>query len=45
MVFSGNGISYSELKEMDMAEFAEAVEAKMLFNEKISQMKEGEGGG
>lgn len=45
MVFTGNGISYSELKKMDLAEFTEAVEAKLLFKEKIEQMKEGEGGG
>lgn len=41
MVFTGNGISYSELKGMDLAEFAEAVEAKLLFNEKAAQKKEG----
>lgn len=41
MVFSGNGISYTELKSMDLAEFAEAVEAKCFFDEEVRRMKEG----
>lgn len=32
MVYNGNGISYTELKAMDMAEYCEAVEAKFLYN-------------
>ncbi len=43
MVFAGNGISYTELKAMDLAEFAEAVEARIFFNERIKRQKEGEG--
>lgn len=34
MVYSGNGITYSELKGMDLAEYREAVEAKLLYMEK-----------
>ena len=45
MVFTGNGISYTELKEMDLAEFAEAVEAKLFFQEKLKQQKEGKNNG
>lgn len=41
MVFTGNGISYTELREMDLAEFAEAVEARLLFQEKMKKQKEG----
>lgn len=41
MVFTGNGISYTELKKMDLAEFAEAVEARLLFQEKVKRQKEG----
>lgn len=43
MVFTGNGISYTELKTMDLGEFAEAVEAKIFFDEKIKRQKEGGG--
>lgn len=39
MVFSGAGISYTELKNMDLAEFNEAVEAKILFDEEIKKLK------
>ena len=28
MVFAGSGITYSELKEMDLREYREAVEAR-----------------
>lgn len=45
MVFTGKGISYTELKEMDLAEFAEAVEARLIFQEKMKQQKEGVDGG
>ena len=31
MVYSGNGITYSELKGMDLAEHRGAVEAKLLY--------------
>jgi len=31
MVFCGNGISYTELKNMDFAEYSEAVEARLLW--------------
>ena len=34
MVYSGNGITYSELNGMDLAEYREAVEAKLLYMEK-----------
>ncbi len=29
MVFAGSGITYSELKEMDLREYREAVEARL----------------
>jgi len=35
MVYSGAGVSYTEMKQMDLAEFAEAVEAKHLYNAKV----------
>ena len=31
MVFAGSGITYSELKEMDLREYREAVEARLLW--------------
>ena len=32
MVYGGNGLSYQELREMDMADYREAVEARILYN-------------
>lgn len=32
MVYSGAGVGYTELKNMDAAEYREAVEAKVLYN-------------
>lgn len=32
MVYASNGITYAELRSMDMAEYREAVEARILFN-------------
>lgn len=32
MVYAGNGITYTELRAMDMAEYREAVEARILYN-------------
>ena len=37
MIFAGNGISYTELKSMDLAEFHTAVEAKLIFDEEIKK--------
>lgn len=34
MVYSGQGVSYTELKGMDLAEFYEAREAKIQYNER-----------
>ena len=34
MVFCMNGISYTELKEMDLYEFAEAEQARFLWQDK-----------
>lgn len=31
MVWSGNGITYTEMMQMDLAEYREAVEAKLLY--------------
>jgi hypothetical protein len=33
MVFTGQGLTYTELKGMDLAEYKEAVTARILFNE------------
>ena len=33
MVFTGQGLSYSDLKGMDLAEYQEAVTARILYNE------------
>lgn len=32
-VFAGNGLTYTELKEMDLADYREAVEARILWQE------------
>lgn len=40
LVYSGAGISYTELKGMDLAEFYEAMEAKIQFNEREKRRKE-----
>ena len=42
MVFTGPGLSYSDLRGMDLGEFREAVEAKILFN---TEWKPAKGGG
>lgn len=31
MVYGGNGLTYTELIQMDLAEYREAVEAKILY--------------
>ena len=31
MVWGGNGLTYTELKQMDLAEYREAVEANILY--------------
>ncbi len=31
MVWSGNGVTYTEMMRMDLAEYREAVEAKVLY--------------
>ena len=33
MVWSGNGLTYTEMMQMDLAEYREAVEAKILYIE------------
>jgi hypothetical protein len=42
MVFTGPGLSYSDLLGMDIGEFREAVEAKILFD---TEWKPAKGGG
>lgn len=32
LVYTGQGLSYSDFKAMDLAEYKEAVEARILFN-------------
>lgn len=39
LVYSGSGISYTELKNMDLAEFNEAREAMKQFVERQKSMK------
>ncbi len=31
MVWSGNGVTYTEMMQMDLAEYREAVQAKILY--------------
>lgn len=45
LLYSGAGLSYSDLMQMDLAEYAEAVEAKLLYNEAVKQQRDGGGGG
>ncbi len=33
MVWSGNGVTYTEMMQMDLAEYREAVQAKILYIE------------
>ena len=33
LVYSGQGLSYSDIKGMDLAEYQEAIEARILYNE------------
>lgn len=37
MVFSGQGLSYLDMKGMDLAEYQEAVTARILYNETWSK--------
>lgn len=39
MVFSGQGLSYSDMKGMDLAEYQEAVQARILYNEDWSKQR------
>ena len=41
MVFECGGPSYSELKAMDMAEYAECVAARELYLEKLEEHQQG----
>ena len=34
-MYANNGISYTELKNMDLAEFQTAVEAKIMFDDEV----------
>ena len=37
MVYASRGVSYTELKSMDLAEFWQAVEAKILYQDEWSK--------
>lgn len=37
LVYSGQGLSYADFKSMDLAEYKEAVEARILYNEEWSK--------
>lgn len=37
LVYSGQGLSYSDIKGMDLAEYQEAIEARILYNEEWSK--------
>lgn len=39
MVYSGQGLSYADFKAMDLAEYKEAVEARILYNEEWTKRK------
>lgn len=41
MVYTGSGLSYDDLRGMDLGEFREAVEAKILFNTEWKPAKSG----
>ena len=41
MVYGGNGLSYPELREMDMADYREAVEARILYNTEWTKKRGG----
>mgnify|MGYP006990180651 CR=1 FL=1 len=41
MVYTGQGLSYADLRGMDLGEFREAVEAKILFNTEWKPAKAG----
>ncbi len=41
LLYSGAGLSYADLCHMDLAEYAEAVEARVLYIEEIKQLQEG----
>lgn len=41
MVFTGPGLSYADLRGMDLGEFREAVEAQILFNTEWKPTKNG----
>ncbi|WP_321025208.1 acetyltransferase [Eisenbergiella tayi] len=37
MIYEGTGLSYDELMQMDLGEYTEAVEAKILYNERVKE--------
>ncbi|WP_318264999.1 hypothetical protein [Eisenbergiella tayi] len=39
MVYEGTGLNYDELMQMDLGEYTEAMEAKILYNERIEQKR------
>jgi hypothetical protein len=39
MVFCGNGLTYTELRNMDIAEFQEAYQARVLWQERWNKPK------
>jgi hypothetical protein len=39
MVFAGNGLTYAELKSMDFAEYREAVEARLMWQDEWNPNK------
>ena len=39
MVFAGNGLTYAELKNMDFAEYREAVEARLMWQDEWNPNK------
>ena len=41
MVYGGNGLSYQELREMDMADYREAVDARILYNTELTKKRGG----
>ena len=39
MVFAGNGLTYAELKNIDFAEYREAVEARLMWQDEWNPNK------
>ena len=41
LVFTGSGLTYTDIKGMDLGEYTEAIEARILFNTEWSKQRGG----